>query len=251
MRDDTWLDTLSDTVITGDATDMPFIPNDSIDMIITSPPYNSGIEYNQYDDSRDLLVYYDFISRCVREWERVLTPGGRLAINIANIGRRPYIDHRGKVMSMCEALGLMPRGEVIWDKSASVGSSTAWGSWLSASNPSLRDVHEYILVFSKGGYHKGYAGVSTITSEQFLEWTKSIWRIPTASAKGVGHPSPFPIELPARLIQLYTYAGDIVLDPMCGGGNALIAAKQAGRIWLGVDSDPEYVGLARERVGLA
>ena len=141
------------------------------------------------------------------------------------------------------------RGEIIWDKSASAGTSCAWGSWKSASNPVLRDIHEYILVFSKGRYNRPSKNkTSTISNDEFLEFTKSIWTFPSESAKRVNHPAPFPVELPRRLIQLYTYAGDIVLDPFIGSGTTAVASVKSGRRYVGYDTSPEYVEIAETRL---
>ena len=146
-------------------------------------------------------------------------------------------------------IGFLMRGEIIWDKAASAGSSTAWGSWLSASNPALRDVHEYILVFSKGTMRRqGDGKESTISRDEFLEYTKSLWTFPTESAKRVGHPAPFPVELPYRLIQLYTFEGDVVLDPFCGSGTTCVAALKTNRHYIGFDNNLEYVELAERRI---
>jgi site-specific DNA-methyltransferase (adenine-specific) len=145
-------------------------------------------------------------------------------------------------------LGFLMRGEIIWDKAASSGSSTAWGSWLSAANPVLRDVHEYILVFSKGSFSRKSDKPNTIQRDEFLEYTKSIWRFPTVSARKIGHPAPFPEELPYRLIQLYTFEGDVVLDPFVGSGTTCLAAVRSGRTYVGYDTDPAYIELAENRL---
>jgi modification methylase len=140
------------------------------------------------------------------------------------------------------------RGEIVWNKAASVGASTAWGSFCSATNPCLRDVHEYILVFSKGNMRRDKTGENTILRDEFLEYTKSIWKFLTVSAKRIGHPSPFPLELPRRLIQLYSFSGDTVLDPFCGSGQTCIAALELGRKYVGYDIIPEYCELTRRRI---
>jgi site-specific DNA-methyltransferase (adenine-specific) len=147
-------------------------------------------------------------------------------------------------------LGFLMRGEIIWDKGASAAASTAWGSWKSAANPTLRDTHEYILVFSKDNFsRKKVAGrESTISKEEFLEFTKSVWSFPAESAKKVGHPAPFPVELPFRVIQLYTYSDEVVLDPFMGSGQTAIAALKAGRRFVGYDIDDSYMILAERRV---
>jgi site-specific DNA-methyltransferase (adenine-specific) len=146
-------------------------------------------------------------------------------------------------------LGFLMRGEIIWDKAASAASSTAWGSWLSAANPVLRDTHEYILVFSKGSFRRPSEGrVSTIRKDDFLEWTKSVWSFPAASAKQIGHPAPFPMELPRRLIELYTFKDDVVLDPFTGSGTTCLAALELGRRFVGYEINPEYQRLAVARL---
>jgi site-specific DNA-methyltransferase (adenine-specific) len=147
-------------------------------------------------------------------------------------------------------IGFLMRGEIIWEKGSSAGTSTAWGSWKSASNPTLRDTHEYILVFSKDSFGRlnGADHKSTISKEQFLEYTRSVWSFPAESARRIGHPAPFPVELPYRLIQLYTYAGDVVLDPFMGSGQTGIAAVKAGRHFVGYDIDQKYCALAERRI---
>jgi site-specific DNA-methyltransferase (adenine-specific) len=141
------------------------------------------------------------------------------------------------------------RGEVIWDKGSSASSSTAWGSWRSAANPVLRDVHEYLLVFSKESFSRPSEGRrSTISRDDFLEWTKSVWSFPAVSARKVGHPAPFPEELPRRLIELYTYREDVVLDPFCGSGTTCVAARDLGRHYVGYEVEPKYVRLAEARL---
>lgn len=146
-------------------------------------------------------------------------------------------------------IGYNMRGEIIWNKGASASPSTAWGSWLSAANPILRDILEYILIFSKGDYKREKGNkVSTITKEQFMEWTKSIWTMNAESAKRIGHPAPFPEELPYRLIQLYSFKGDIILDPFMGSGTTAVSALKSDRKFVGYDTIKEYIELAQKRV---
>ena len=142
------------------------------------------------------------------------------------------------------------RGEIIWDKSTSAGGSCAWGSWMSASNPVLRDYHEYILVFSKESYSKNKAQEKkdTITRDDFIHWTQSIWTFPAVNAKNIGHPAPFPVELPHRLINLYSYENDVVLDPFIGSGTTAIAAIQNKRSYIGYDIKQDYIDLAKMRI---
>lgn len=234
-------------IILGSSEKMAGVPGNSVHLMVTSPPYNATKEY---DKDLSLEEYLDFLYRVFTETYRVLVNGGRACVNIANLGRKPYIPLSDYISMMMNDIGFLMRGEIIWFKGASAGVSMAWGSWKSASNPVLRDVHEYILIFSKGTFkrRKPKGGEDTIEKEQFMEWTKSIWTMNTASAKRVGHPAPFPVELPYRLIQLYTYKGDVILDPFIGSGSTALAALQSGRDYLGYEIDPDYVDLARKRI---
>lgn len=221
------------------------LSKESIHLTITSPPYRVGKEYELDLSQED---YDDLIDETMREVWRVLVVGGRVCINVANIGRTPYYPLHSRIIEIMTEIGYSMRGEIIWNKAASVGSSTAWGSWMSATNPVLRDVHEYILVFCKIAYRRDRTGEDTITRDEFLGYTKSIWNIPTESASKIGHPAPYPIELPRRLIQLYSFSGDVVLDPFCGSGSTCIAAKRMGRRYIGIDVVTEYVELAKKRL---
>ncbi|HAF49310.1 MAG TPA: SAM-dependent methyltransferase [Anaerolineaceae bacterium] len=226
--------------------DMSQLPDESIHLMVTSPPYNVSKEY---DDDLSLDEYLSMLDRVWQETFRVLVPGGRACINVANLGRKPYIPLHSYIIAQMLEVGFLMRGEIIWDKAASASPSTAWGSWLSASNPVLRDVHEYILVFSKTGFRRPKGDrVSTIQKEDFLEWTKSIWTFPAVQARKIGHPAPFPVELPHRCIQLYTYHGDVVLDPFAGSGSTCLAAQQDERIFVGYEVVKEYCQLAEERL---
>lgn len=227
--------------------DMSDIPDNSVNLMITSPPYNVGKEY---DDDLSIEEYRELLKNVFQETYNKLATGGRACVNIANVGRKPYIPLHSLIIDIMLDIGYIMRGEIIWDKSASVGGSCAWGSWQSASNPVLRDVHEYILVFCKDSYSKKKVKVKkdTITRDDFLSWTKSVWTFPTESAKKIGHPAPFPIELPHRLINLYTYEKDVVLDPFCGSGTTCIAAIQNNRNYIGYDIVEEYVDLSNKRI---
>ncbi len=230
------------------STDMHELPDNSVHLMVTSPPYNVGKEY---DEDLTEHEYSDLLYSVWNEVYRVLVPGGRACINIANIGRKPYLPLNAMIARQMNEIGYLMRGEIIWDKSASAGTSCAWGSWKSASNPVLRDTHEYILVFSKDRYDRPSKGrVSTVTKEDFLESTKSIWKFPAESAKRVSHPAPYPVELPRRLVQLYTYLNDIVLDPFIGSGTSAVAAVQAGRRYVGYDISSKYAAVAESRLSM-
>ncbi len=236
-----------DKVICGPSEQMKELPENSVHLMVTSPPYNVG---KDYDEDLTLAEYLAFLRKVWEEVHRVLVPGGRACVNVANLGRRPYFPIHASIASEMIDLGFLMRGEIIWQKGSSAGTSTAWGSWMSPSNPTLRDTHEYILVFSKGAFKRPAPDErkGTITRDEFLEFTKSVWEFPSESAKKTGHPAPFPVELPYRLIQLYTYIDDIVLDPFMGSGQTGIAAIKAGRHYVGYDIDQEYVKLANRRI---
>ena len=226
---------------------MDEIPDSSIHLMVTSPPYNVGKEY---DSDLTLDEYLSLLTAVFGEVYKKLVTGGRACINVANIGRKPYIPLHAMVIEIMLDLGFLMRGEIIWDKSASGGGSCAWGSWMSASNPVLRDYHEYILVFSKDSYSKDKNQIKkdTIERDDFIEWTRSIWTFPAVNAKRIGHPAPFPVELPHRLINLYSYEGDVVLDPFCGSGTTAVAARKNNRNYICYDIKQEYIDLAKSRI---
>nr|MDO8134176.1 site-specific DNA-methyltransferase [Candidatus Njordarchaeum guaymaensis] len=226
---------------------MDELPDSSVHLMITSPPYNVG---KDYDKDLTLDEYRNLLTHVFKEVYRVLVPGGRACVNIANLGRKPYIPLHSWIIQDMLNIGFLMRGEIIWDKGSSAAASTAWGSWCSASNPILRDVHEYIMIFSKDTFsrRRPKKRKSSITRDEFLEWTKSVWSFQAESATKVGHPAPFPVELPLRMIKLYTFEGEIVLDPFIGSGTTAIAALQTNRYYIGYDIDKEYVELAEKRV---
>jgi len=237
---------MQNSIIHSSSERMTDLPDRSIHLMITSPPYNAS---KDYDNNLTLEDYLSLLKNVFSETYRVLVNGGRACVNIANLGRKPYIPLSDYISRMMIEIGFLMRGEIIWNKAASASPSTAWGSWQSASNPILRDVHEYILVFSKGDYTRSSGEKqNTISRDQFLEWTKSIWTMNAESARKVGHPAPFPEELPHRLIQLYSFAGDIVLDPFMGSGTTAIAAVRSDRKFVGYDTSGIYIGLAMERI---
>jgi modification methylase len=238
---------LANSILCASSEHMKEIPDNSLHLVVTSPPYNVTKEY---DEDLSLEEYLQLLRKVFCESYRVLVHGGRACINVANLGRRPYLPLSDYISQLMVEIGFQMRGEVIWNKGAGAGVSMAWGSWQSASNPVLRDVHEYILVFSKGSFtrKRPEAKENTITKEQFMEWTKSVWNMVPESARKVGHPAPFPVELPYRFIQLYSFSGDVVLDPFMGSGATAIAALKADRKYIGYEIDPVYVKLARERI---
>jgi len=226
--------------------DVHQLPVYSVHLMVTSPPYNAQ---KDYDQDLSLDEYRQLLRNSFKETYRVLVTGGRACINIANLGRKPYLPLHAFIIEDMLDIGFVMRGEIIWDKGGSASSSTAWGTWLSAVNPVLRDVHEYILVFSKESFSRRVdPGDSTIERDDFLESTKSVWTFPAVSARKIGHPAPFPEELSRRLIELYTFKGDVVLDPFCGSGTTCVATKRLKRRYIGFDIHAEYLQLAKERL---
>ncbi|MGI9606070.1 MAG: DNA-methyltransferase [Acidimicrobiales bacterium] len=259
---------LDDWCVHGDARAMSVIPDNAVALVVTSPPYFVGKEYEQaVVGDRDRLpaiptTYLDYLqmlrdvfSECVR----VLEPGGRIAVNVANLGRKPYRSLSADVINILQDdLGLLLRGEIIWHKAEGATGSLAWGSYRSATNPVLRDITERVIIASKGRFDRAIKPAkregedmphkSTVSADEFMEATLDVWRIDPESARRVGHPAPFPVELPRRLIDLYTFEGDVVLDPFLGSGSTVVAAERTGRLGVGFDLDQNYIDLARERV---
>jgi site-specific DNA-methyltransferase (adenine-specific) len=235
------------SILLGNSENMKVIPDNSLHLMVTSPPYNVT---KDYDEDLSFEEYLLLLRNVFSETYRVLVYGGRACVNVANLGRKPYIPLSDYISQMMIDIGYLMRGEIIWHKVAGAGVSMAWGSWQSASNPVLRDTHEYILVFSKGSFSRKKVDgkENSIAKDQFMEWTKSVWTMNPESAKKVGHPAPFPIELPYRLIQLYTYKDDIILDPFMGSGSTAIAALKSDRNYIGYDTDAEYLKLAEARI---
>ncbi|MGH8999903.1 MAG: DNA-methyltransferase [Acidimicrobiia bacterium] len=257
---------VADRLFCGDSRDMAPVDDKSIALVTTSPPYYSAKAYEEALGEGHIpgsyLEYLDMLHGVFAECLRVLEPGGRICVNVANLGRRPYRSLAKDVWVVLEDLGFLPRGEVIWVKAAGSAGNCAWGSWMSASNPSLRDLTERILIASKGRFDRapkrerrralGLPWESTISREDFMAWTLDTWEIRPEQARRIGHPAPFPVELPRRLIELYTYRGDVVLDPFMGSGSTALAAIAADRRYVGFDTEPGYVALAGQRLsGLA
>ncbi len=253
----------ADAFVCGDARTMAEVKDGSVALVVTSPPYFAGKAYEEELGREGIpasyLEYLQLLRDVFAECAAKLEPGGRIAVNVANLGRKPYRSLSADVIRILQDdLGLLLRGEIIWQKGEGASGSCAWGSFRSAANPVLRDLTERIVVASKGRFGRarpprvraaeGLPHESTLTAEDFMSLTLDLWSIPPESARRVGHPAPFPVELPEQLIRLYTYAGDLVLDPFMGSGSALVAASRLERRYVGYDLDPAYVEIARRRV---
>ncbi|MFA5882966.1 MAG: site-specific DNA-methyltransferase [Acidimicrobiia bacterium] len=256
---------IDEPFIRGDARAMKEIADGSVALVVTSPPYFAGKQYeeelNREGVPSSYLEYLELLEDVFRECVEKLEPGGRIAVNVANLGRKPYRSLSADVIHILQdELGLLLRGELIWQKGEGANGSCAWGSFRSAANPVLRDITERVIIASKGRFDRArsvkqrkaeglpYDNAPTLKTEDFMELTLDLWSIPPESARRVGHPAPFPVELPEQLIRLYTFENDLVLDPFMGSGSTLVAAAKLARRYAGYDLEAEYVEIARERV---
>ena len=236
---------LRNQIITKSSENMNELIDNCISLTVTSPPYNIGKDSDE-DLSDD--EYWKMITKVFEEVYRVTESGGRLVVNVANLGRKPYIPFSKYFIEIILEIGFLMRGEIIWQKSKGANANFAWGSWLSPSNPVIRDIHEYCLVFSKDSMKNSTKGEPTIEKEEFMESTLSIWNVSPARAKKIGHPAPFPVELAKRFINLYSFKNDLILDPFIGSGSTAIAAKLLHRDYIGYELNPEYVEIAKNRL---
>jgi len=239
------------------------VADNSVALLVSSPPYYTGKEYELDTKAGHVpasyMEYLAMLRQVLAVCLKKLEPGGRIAINVANLGRKPYRSLSADVIGILQDdLGMLLRAEIIWQKARGAGGSCAWGTFQSPQNPVLRDVTERVIVASKGRFDRMLTRAErearrlphlpTIEKSDFLEATIDVWEIPAESARRVGHPAPFPVELPRRLIELYTYRDDLILDPFIGSGTTAVAAIGAGRHFVGFDTEPSYVDLTRRRL---
>ena len=236
-------------IICGDALKvLKTLPSNSVHLAITSPPYNLDIPYKNHLDSMPYNLYLDWMQKIWAETNRVLIDGGRLCINIGE-NKRQNITYPtySAFIQQCIELGMLYRGTVIWNKN-SAAKHTAWGSWKSASNPHFVPRHEYILAFSKGQWKLEGSKDSDMTSDEFMKYTRTVWEFGTESKKLIGHPAPFPEELPYRLIKFYSFKNNVILDMFSGSGTVGVVAAKLGRNFILIDNSEEYCQLALKRI---
>jgi len=222
------------------------LPNNSVHLMITSPPYNVTKEY---DNNLNLEEYVGLLNRVWRDTYRVLAPGGRACINVANLGRKPYIPLHSYIIEGMLTIGFLMRGEIIWNKASSASPSTAWGSWLSAANPVLRDIHEYNFnIFKRFILARKQRKRKHNIKRGIFRVDKKCLDFSCSLRKKIGHPAPFPEELPTRLIKLYSFKQDVILDPFLGSGTTSLSAIKNGRNYVGYDTNKKYIELANKRV---
>ncbi len=233
----------------GDILTIEEIAEASVDLIVTSPPYNVDIRYNTHDDSATYSDYLEFTRKWLSKCLRLVKDDGRFCLNIPldkNKGGQQSV--YADITTIAKEVGWKYHSTIIWNE-GNISRRTAWGSFMSASAPYIIAPVEVVVVLYKDSWKKkSGSGISDITKEEFMQWTNGLWTFNGESKKRVGHPAPFPVELPRRCIKLFSYVGDTILDPFMGSGTTLIAAHQNNRIGIGVDIDRDYCQLAVNRL---
>jgi len=235
-------------IICGDALKiMREIPDNSIHLIITSPPYNVGKDYDTHNDKMNYNEYLAWLMEVWKEVKRILVDGGRFALNIAPTGIKDFVPIHQDFSNQLRSIGMKFRTEIIWYKQTML-KRTAWGSFKSPSNPHIVPSWEYVLLFSKGGDRlDGDDKNVDITKEEFMKFSDGMWYIPPETQRN-GHPAPFPEELVYRLMKFYSYKGNIVLDMFGGTGTVAAVAMKTGRNFMHIDISKEYCETARKRL---
>lgn len=235
-------------IICDDFLTTQLVRSNSVDLIVTSPPYNVDIHYNSHEDGLSYEEYLEFSEKWMKKAYEVAKNGGRFCLNVAldkNKGGQQAV--AADLTTIAKKVGWQYHSTIIWNE-GNISRRTAWGSWLSARAPYVIAPVEVIVVFYKKDWRKAESGKSDIAKQEFMDWTNGLWSFNGESKKRVGHPAPFPIELPRRCIKLFSYVGDTVLDPFLGSGTTLIAAYKNKRKGIGIDIDQEYCKLAIQRL---
>ena len=236
------------TIIHDDFIRTSLIADSSIDLIVTSPPYNVNIHYGAYDDEIDYDTYLQFTQDWLSRAFALMRQSGRLCLNM------PLDKNKNGQQSVCadittiaKKIGWKYHSTIIWNE-GNISRRTAWGSWRSASAPYVIAPVEVIAIFYKDQWKKTHKGISDIERDEFIQWTNGVWTFNGESKKRIGHPAPFPLELPKRCIKLFSYVNDVILDPFLGSGTTLVTAEQLKRRAIGVDVSEEYCRLAVKRL---
>lgn len=236
------------SIYNGDVLERDLFLANSFDLTVTSPPYNVGIEYNSSNDTITYEEYLQWTEKWLKNLFYWTKDTGRLCLNIPldkNKGGKKSVS--SDIIQIAKSLGWKYQTTIIWNE-GNISRRTAWGSWMSASAPYVIAPVELIVVFYKKEWKKNYKGQSDITREEFMEWTNGIWTFNGESKKRIGHPAPFPRELPKRCIKLFSYVNDTIFDPFLGSGTTLIETKLNNRIGIGLDISKEYCQLAKNRI---
>lgn len=239
---------LPQRLFNADSTDSNLFARPFIDLTVTSPPYNVGMPYESGDESLNYPEYLDFTKKWlsnVYDWTK---DSGRLCLNIPldkNKGGQQSVG--ADITTLAKQVGWKYQSTIIWNEQ-NMSRRTAWGSWLSASAPYVIAPVELILVLFKNSWKKLEKGQSDVTKDEFLAWTNGVWNFNGESAKRIGHPAPFPKELPYRCIKLFSYVGTLVFDPFAGSGTTAIVAEQLKRGYCAVELDKEYFLRAKKRI---
>jgi len=236
---------INDEFISSDA-----IPASSIDLIVTSPPYNVDIKYNSHDDQISYEEYLEFSKQWIAKCYKLANDTGRFCLNIPlDKNKNGQQSVGADLTTIAKKVGWKYHSTIIWNE-GNISRRTAWGSWMSASAPYVIAPVELIVVLYKKEWKKTNGSrLNDIIKEEFMEWTNGVWTFNGESKKRIGHPAPFPRELPRRCIKLFSYVGDAVLDPFMGSGTTLIEACLNNRKGIGVDVDQKYCELAEKRLG--
>jgi len=236
------------TIFKDDILTTKTIDNDSIDLIVTSPPYDVDIKYENYNDSIPYPEYLEFTKKWLSRCYDFARDDGRFCLNI------PLDKNKGGQQGVCadittiaKQIGWKYHATIIWNEQ-NISRRTAWGSWLSASAPFVIAPVEVIVILYKKQWEKDHKGKSDIKRNEFIEWTNGVWNFSGVSRKKIGHPAPFPVELPKRCIKLFSFVGDTVLDPFLGSGTTLTACLETRRKGIGVEINESYCILAKKRI---
>lgn len=237
------------TLIQGNVLTTKLVAENSVDLVVTSPPYNVDIQYNSHKDDVSYAEYLEFSEKWMTRCFDWLKDDGRFCLNIPldkNKGGQQSVG--ADLTTIAKRIGFQYHSTIIWNE-GNISRRTAWGSWMSASAPYVIAPVELIVVLYKKNWKKTSGSkISDVGRQEFMDWTNGLWTFNGESKKKIGHPAPFPVELPRRCVKLFSYVDDVALDPFCGSGTTLIAAVSNNRKGIGIDVDKKYCDLAQKRI---